>query len=59
MSTKSLVWMGMAVGSTVGSFVPYLWGGDSSIFSISSLFWSSVFAVLGIWAAYKLGERIN
>ncbi len=52
MDTKKLIWMGVFVGSTIGSVVPELWGAD--MFSVSSLLCSGVGALLGIWLGYKL-----
>lgn len=52
MEFKSLVWIGMFAGSLVGSFVPELWG--AGVFSFSSIIWSAMGAILGIWLAYKL-----
>lgn len=54
MNTKTLVWIGMAIGSTVGGYIPSIWG--SGIFSMSSIFFSAVGAITGIYAGYKLGQ---
>jgi len=54
MNSKTLVWVGMAVGSTIGGFIPALWG--DSMFSISSMFFGSVGAIVGIYFGYKLGQ---
>jgi hypothetical protein len=51
---KKLVWFGMFVGSTIGSFVPMLW--HASVFSISAIALSTVGAGVGIWAAYRFGR---
>jgi uncharacterized membrane protein YoaK (UPF0700 family) len=53
METK-LIWLGMFVGSTIGGFVPMLWG-DGAL-SLSSVFFSAVGGVLGIWLGYRLGH---
>jgi hypothetical protein len=49
---KSLVMLGMFLGSIVGGYVPVLFG--SSAFSLASVFWSAVGGIFGIWAAYKI-----
>jgi uncharacterized membrane protein YeaQ/YmgE (transglycosylase-associated protein family) len=55
MSLKQWVWGGLFVGSTVGGFVPMIWG--ESAFSFSSFVASSVGGILGIWAGYALSRR--
>ena len=57
MSTKSLVFIFMTIGSVIGGYLPLLWGGDT--FSMSSIFLSSVFAIVGIWVGFKIGQNIN
>ena len=42
----------MIAGSTMGSFVPYLWNGD---FFATSL-WGAVGGLLGIWSGFKLSK---
>lgn len=54
MHSKSLIWIGMVVGSTAGGFLPYLWGGD--LLSYSGLLGSGAGGILGIWLGYKLGN---
>ena len=46
----------MFVGSTIGGFIPDLWG--AGIFSISSIFFSGVGALLGIWLGWKVSENV-
>lgn len=52
MSSRTLIWGGMMVGSTIGSFVPYLWGGD---FFATSL-WGAIGGLFGIWIGFKLAK---
>ena len=54
MNTKSLIWIGMFVGSTVGELLPSLWGESS--FSMSSILFSTIGGVVGIWAGFKLSK---
>ena len=53
MSRKALIWIGMTVGSTLGSSIPLLWG--SSFLSLSSVIFSAIGGLAGIYAGYKLG----
>jgi uncharacterized membrane protein YeaQ/YmgE (transglycosylase-associated protein family) len=52
MSTKSYVWVGMVVGSFIGSVIPDIWG--AGMFSFSSLVLSAVGAIVGIYFGFKL-----
>ena len=54
MNRKTAIWGGMLIGSTVGSFVPLLWG--ASALSISSILLSAVGGVVGIWAGLRLSD---
>ena len=54
MSTKTLIWIGMIVGSAIGGYLPLLWGGD--LLSFSSLILSTLGGIAGIWLGYRLGE---
>ena len=51
---KSLIWLGLIVGSTLGGLVPEMWG--DSMFSGWSLLLSVLGGFLGIWAGYRLGK---
>lgn len=52
MSSKSLIWWGMIVGSTVGGLVPYLWNGSFMSYCV----WGAVGGFAGIWGGYKLAK---
>jgi uncharacterized membrane protein YeaQ/YmgE (transglycosylase-associated protein family) len=54
MTTKSMVMLGLVVGSTLGGFVPNLWGADT--FSYWSLVFSTLGGALGIWLGYTFGS---
>lgn len=54
---KTLVIFGMLAGSTVGSYVPMIWGGD--LLSVSSIMFGGVGGLLGIWAGYRLAQIIG
>lgn len=49
---KQMIWLGMIVGSTIGGFIPALWG--DSFLSFSSIIFSALGAMAGIYLAYKL-----
>ncbi len=51
MDTK-LIWLGLFVGSTVGGFVPLLWGDGA--FSLSAVLTSAVGGIIGIWLGYRM-----
>jgi hypothetical protein len=55
MSTKTLIWIGMFVGSAIGGYLPVLWGGD--LLSFAGLILSTLGGIGGIWLGYRLGER--
>jgi uncharacterized membrane protein YeaQ/YmgE (transglycosylase-associated protein family) len=49
---KQAIWVGMVLGSFVGSFIPALWG--AGVLSFSSIVLSAVGAMIGIYIAFKL-----
>ncbi|NNM83776.1 hypothetical protein HKL94_00970 [Candidatus Parcubacteria bacterium] len=55
MQSRSLVWLGLAVGSTVGGFIPELWGGN--LLSFSSIVLTAVGGIAGIWVGYKITQN--
>jgi hypothetical protein len=54
MNGKSLIWIGMAVGSSVGGALPMLWG--DGVFSVSSIVLTAVGGVAGIWLGFRLSR---
>jgi hypothetical protein len=54
MSRKTLIWIGMFIGSTVFSYIPLLW--DGSFLSFSSIILGAVGSLLGIYAGYKAAD---
>ena len=54
MDSKKLVWVFMVVGSTIGGYIPTLWG--DGFLSMSSVLLSAVGGILGIWIAFKLNN---
>lgn len=57
MSAKSFIMIGMVVGSTIGGFLPELWGGG--IFSFSSVILTFIGGAIGIWAGYKISRNFT
>ncbi len=54
MSAKTMVFIGMTVGSIVGGYIPVLFG--ASLLSISSLIGNTIGALVGIYIGYKLSS---
>lgn len=54
MNAKSLIWIGVFVGTTVGGFIPTLWG--AGMLSFSSIMWSTVGGLAGIYLGFKLSK---
>jgi hypothetical protein len=52
MEPKRIIMFTTVVGLTIGGFVPALWG--SGGISFSSIIFSAIGGVLGIYAGYKL-----
>lgn len=48
---RARIWLGVLIGSTIGGFIPELWGGD--LFSYSSVLFSGIGGFVGIWLGYK------
>jgi hypothetical protein len=57
MYSKSFIWLGVFVGSTIGGLIPYLWGAD--MFSPWPILLSSVGALVGIWGAVKISDYLG
>ena len=55
MDSKSLIWIFMFIGSTVGGCVPMLWG--DSFFGMWSVILTTVGGAFGIYIGYKLGNN--
>ena len=49
---RSVIGLCILVGSTVGGYVPVLWG--SSSFSVTSLLFGAVGGVVGVWVGIRL-----
>ncbi|HUX81162.1 MAG TPA: hypothetical protein VMV38_02490 [Candidatus Paceibacterota bacterium] len=53
---RSLIWIGIAIGSTIGSSIPLLWG--ASFLSFSSVILSALGGFVGIWAGYTVSKGL-
>jgi hypothetical protein len=49
---RSIIGLSVLVCSTVGGYVPVLWG--SSSFSVTSLLFGAVGGVVGVWLGVRL-----
>ncbi len=54
MSSKSFIWICLTIGTTVGAYIPDLWG--ASVLSMSSIILSGVGGFAGIWIGYKVSH---
>lgn len=52
MSQKSVIYLGLFTGSTIGGFIPMLWG--DSMMSLSAILLSGLGGIVGIIVGYKL-----
>ncbi len=55
MQSRSLVWIGLTVGSTIGGLIPELWG--ASFLSLSSVFLTAVGGIAGIWLGFQISQN--
>jgi hypothetical protein len=54
MDSKALIWIFLFIGSTVGGFIPTLWG--DSFLSLWSVVLTAVGGIIGIYIGYKLSN---
>jgi hypothetical protein len=47
--------MGMFIGSTIGAYIPALWG-DTNLFSFASLIFGSIGGIAGIYVGFKMSQ---
>jgi hypothetical protein len=52
MQSRSFIWIGVFVGSTIGSLIPGLWG--DGVFSYTSVLLSGAGALVGLWIGFKM-----
>jgi hypothetical protein len=51
MSQKTIIWIGVIVGSTIGGYIPTFFG--SSFLSLASLIGNTIGGFVGLYLAYK------
>ncbi len=56
MNSRAMIWIGLFVCSTIGGFIPWLWGG--SVFSLAGLVCSTMGAFIGIWLGFKVSTSL-
>jgi len=54
MSSKTLIFLGMFIGSIIGGYIPTFFG--TGLFSFSSILFSGIGSIIGIWLGYKLSQ---
>lgn len=52
MSDKALIYIGAAIGGTIGGFVPGLW--HAGVLSGWGILFEGIGGLVGIWLAYQL-----
>ncbi|MFH1188677.1 MAG: hypothetical protein V1652_02400 [bacterium] len=52
MIDRRFIYLGLFLGSILGGFIPSLWG--AGMFSFSSVIFSSIGSIAGIWIVYKI-----
>jgi len=52
---KKFIYIGLFVGAYAGGLVSKLWG--AGMFSISGLFFGTVFSIIGAIIGYKIGQK--
>jgi uncharacterized membrane protein YeaQ/YmgE (transglycosylase-associated protein family) len=54
MPSRTLVWVTILIGSTIGGALPELWGTEA--LSFTSLLLSGIGGLLGLWIAFKMAR---
>ncbi len=54
---KLIIGIGVFCGSTIGSYIPVLWGG--SLLSFSSIFFSVIGGIVGVWLGYRVSKYLG
>ena len=52
MNPRPMIYIGLFIGSTLGGYIPTLWG--AGLFSMSSILLSMLGGLLGIWLGYRI-----
>jgi len=51
---RKMIWLGLFVGSGIGTYIPTLWG--AGVFSLPSVILSAIGGVIGIWIGFKISQ---
>jgi len=54
---KLIIGIGMFLGSTIGSYIPILWGG--SLLSFSAILFGGIGGILGICIGYRISKYLG
>ena len=54
MSDRAMIYLFLFIGSSVGSYLPVLFG--ASLFSFWSIILSGVGGIIGVWIGYKMSH---
>lgn len=54
MNRKPIIMIGLFIGSTVGGYIPALWGAD--FFSLSGIIGTMIGGILGVWLGFRMSE---
>jgi hypothetical protein len=56
MAPKWFIYFCITLGSMIGAYIPLIWG--AGMLSFSSVMFSGLGAILGMWAAFKVGNAM-
>jgi len=56
MSRKTLIYIFMIIGTTLGGYVPTLWG--DTFFSLTSVILTAIGGFLGIYIGFKISQNM-
>ena len=54
--SRKFIWAGFILGSSIGGMVPLIWGDD--LISIWGIVMSTLGGIAGIWAGYRVSQRL-
>jgi hypothetical protein len=54
---RKFIFIFLFLGGFIGGYFPLLWG--ASPFSFSSVIWSAIGGLVGIYVGYNVNKRIN
>jgi len=57
MSQRMIIYIGMFIGSSIGSVLPVIWGG--SMLSLSSVMLSAVGGIVGVIISFEVIRRTS